>query len=233
MSKVKKPTVFAAWETPPAPCDPPTRPPWKRGQRARGINSPRVESDTEPAVLPWWVEHRDWPGWLFTVTLDRGGRSVAISVRPLTWRSSKNEGLTWYEPDDRIPVDAEELTARRWREIPVGEIRNCALAEARALLSWYFEPTSEWAHTVRSQPRPGRRGRSDRFYAEVASEYAQLIGSGSAAATIARRRCLSIAQVRGLLGEARRRELLTAAPRGREGGTLTETARKILENEGR
>jgi hypothetical protein len=80
------------------------------------------------------------------------------------------------------------------------------------------------------QRRPGRRGRSDLFYAEVAARYVEFTRSSSTATKdLAGALQSSPSSARDLLSEARRRNLLTRPPvKGRQGGELTEKAIEIL-----
>ena len=79
--------------------------------------------------------------------------------------------------------------------------------------------------------RPGRGGRSDLEYAQLARDYVELLCEPGASKQLADSMFIDPAQVRNLLTEARRRELLSPAPRGRQGGELTQKALDILERE--
>jgi hypothetical protein len=81
--------------------------------------------------------------------------------------------------------------------------------------------------------RPGRAGRPDLYYAEMASQYVELLAGGTRAPVreLAERHHLSGAQLRGILHAARQRGLLTAAPAGKSGGRLTAKAKRILSAE--
>jgi hypothetical protein len=76
--------------------------------------------------------------------------------------------------------------------------------------------------------RPGRQGRSDLDYARVAAHYVQNLSSATPLKDLAKQLNFSTSQVRNLLYEARRRGLLTAAPKGKSGGALTERARALI-----
>ena len=78
-------------------------------------------------------------------------------------------------------------------------------------------------------PRPGRRGRDDAFYAEWAARYVSLLNHPRPVAELARQHNYSESQIRNFLHEARKRELLTAAPTGRAGGSLTDKAKELLD----
>ncbi len=71
--------------------------------------------------------------------------------------------------------------------------------------------------------RPGPAGRTDAFYAHVAALYVDR-PSRTALADLAAQLDRPTAHVRQILATARERGLLTAAPVGRAGGRLTQTA---------
>jgi len=91
----------------------------------------------------------------------------------------------------------------------------------------------------RASARPGRGGRDDLFYAIWAAAYVGLLQAGDRTpvrslgedppvALEGASSPLSPNTVRGILAEARARELLSEAPRGRAGGELsTETTRLL------
>ena len=132
------------------------------------------------------------------------------------------------------------LTARILRDFPYGSVDSAA----RAHMAWwwreYDESRPDAARQVAPIPkkaleaidirRPGRRGRPDLEYADLAREYVELVASEPAKPleALAERRYLSPSQVRNLLYESRRRGILTAAPPGRPGGMLTAKAMKLL-----
>jgi hypothetical protein len=108
------------------------------------------------------------------------------------------------------------------------------VSEARSHLNFgvLSDFTNDWSG-VDAERRPGRRGRTDTYYARVARDYVELMEQGdqSPVATLARRKCLDAKTVSNLLGAARLRGLLTPPPRrGRAGGQLTEAARRLLAN---
>ncbi len=90
--------------------------------------------------------------------------------------------------------------------------------------------------------RTGRAGRSDEFYARWAAAYVERLQRGSRRPVrdLATRPPVRIAgfdssrepeaTVRAIIHEARRRKLLTDAPRGRAGGDLTKKARGLIAN---
>jgi hypothetical protein len=84
--------------------------------------------------------------------------------------------------------------------------------------------------TLDAPRRPGKKGRPDRYYAEVAAAYVQAIERGSRhpAQDVAARRNEKPQYIRSLLLVARDRGLLTGHGRGRAGGALTPKAKAIL-----
>jgi hypothetical protein len=82
------------------------------------------------------------------------------------------------------------------------------------------------------QRRPGRKGRSDLFYAQAAARYAELCGTTSSpTADLAKEMDISVSSARDLLHHARQRELLTPTKRGVARGHLTEKAIQLLRSE--
>lgn len=92
----------------------------------------------------------------------------------------------------------------------------------------------KWGAVV--TPRPGRRGRSDLYYALTAQEY---VLSLTAEPDTPIRHMTNEAgghvtadELRARLRRARERGLLTSAPPGRPGGELTEKAERLLQDAG-
>lgn len=81
--------------------------------------------------------------------------------------------------------------------------------------------------------RPGRAGRPDSFYAQVASTYVRAQEAGSSRPTKDAAEALGLKQsyVRDVLHDARERGLLTKTLPGRAGGRLTAKARRLLVKE--
>lgn len=77
--------------------------------------------------------------------------------------------------------------------------------------------------------RPGRRGRPDKDYAEIAAEYVEAMANSEAPVKhLAAKLNYGEQTIRALLHEARERDLLTDASKGKAGGQLTEKARRML-----
>jgi hypothetical protein len=120
------------------------------------------------------------------------------------------------------------ISTRMLRKYPLGRIE----ANARRYLAEHDQlhaevpDWSEQAHT-----RPGRRGRADLFYAQIAADYVAALDSGASApvSAAADRRHLARTTVRNMLSEARRRGLLTRpTKRGAADGSLTPKAQDLL-----
>jgi hypothetical protein len=80
-----------------------------------------------------------------------------------------------------------------------------------------------------SNPRPGRRGRPDIFYAGLAKQYVDLLTTSSTPTKdLAEKLGYSASSTRDFLHQARVRGLLSQPARGLAGGALTEKARSLL-----
>ncbi|MDZ7733984.1 MAG: hypothetical protein U5R31_13750 [Acidimicrobiia bacterium] len=85
-----------------------------------------------------------------------------------------------------------------------------------------------------TEQRPGRAGRPDKFYAEWAKRYVDALeeSPGSPVKYLVDNadegEFLTDKQVRGYLYQARKRGLLTEAPKGRPGGELTDKAKQMV-----
>ena len=143
----------------------------------------------------------------------------------------------------REPNGGLELTARLLRSLPVGEMtayaRQVMLSNAE-LLSRHQSGAARGAHwkkALAEVPRPGRRGRPDLFYAQIAAMYVdELPSSKRPVAAVAEELKYSADTVSGWLDEARRRRLLTRPPKsngrrsgGRAAGQLTANAIRLLK----
>lgn len=161
---------------------------------------PALEVDFLPGLE---AEHR------VTVTFLRRPRlrCYSVTVRPLT--------------------TSTEMTARALRGIKLGEL----VRDATDYFTKFRSPgpqTRAWAKAFRDQKHPGRAGRDDLFYAVVASAYVSMAASGTPVKGLAALSGLADTQVRDLVSEARRRELLSRMGRGKAGGVLTPKAQRLL-----
>lgn len=174
---------------------------------------PSVNFDEKHASVD--IVHRDYEGLVFTVTFDDQGRVRAFSAKPMDWES------------DLLEI-APEITSRLLRKLPLGEMAIVA-AHDIAQVAGHARQWKPWVETMAATPRPGRRGRPDQYYAQVAAAYCDALGHPTPVKYLATQLHVSPSQLRNLLNEARRRDLLSESPKGRAGGALTDKARRILE----
>lgn len=161
-----------------------------------------------------WERIDGYPEWTVKATFDVGRDQltlVGLAVTPASL-SPPADGLNtdvW----KRIRFLPLHANANAWSELPAG---------VRPMM----DLDRDKAGRIR---RPGRVGRSNQFYAERARVYVEETARGpKPIPRLASDWNLNEASVRSLLHEARRRGLLTAAPRGRAGGQLTAKAKRIL-----
>jgi hypothetical protein len=171
------------------------------------------------------------PGWRATLRLDDvDGTPVVTEIRVSanhveTWIDAETSSATLgLEPSETFPESG--LTATLLRKVAVERLVKRGLSQIPETL--LERPWIKWLSTDRS--RVGRSGRGDLFYAEWAAAYTALVNSEEPTPIVRLKKeeDLSQSQVRTILGEARRRGLLTRAPRGRAGGSLTSRAKSIL-----
>ena len=193
----------------------------------------REQFNEEAGELPWWTEQGesgeglfciegrvpDHPEWRFVAKFARERSDILLvdlRIRP-AGRVSPAGGLHT-SVIRSISLNALFRTARDWIELP----RNVGLGID--------------LHVERDQfgrpRRPGRRGQSDLFYAQWAALYVDEVANGSAPVSrLAKIHDFSEATIRGFLNQARRRDLLTAAPAGGAGGSLTDKALTLLADQ--
>lgn len=187
---------------------------------------------------PATVVHDDLPGWQVRLVLTQAGLVESICLEPRTTKGLLRRfppGHPEALPDTTSPLPAGGVTSRLLRRLPLGEIVEAVRSDLR-LTARTVRPHgragSLMAHNAEQfARRPGRAGRSDRDYAEVAAAYVAILATSDPKPVemLAAQTFLSPSQIRNVLYEARRRELLTKAPPGRPGGQLTEKCRRILE----
>lgn len=187
--------------------------------------------------------HEDLPGWRIQLVMNAAGLVESLCLETFTTR-----GLPGYLPPghpwagDVLPVETTSplppggVTSRLLRRLPLGElvaaVRKDLLSVAQYLSRQDGPDYAEVADNAeRFARRPGRRGRKDRDYAEIAAAYVEILATNDRkpVETLASRTFLSPSQLRNVLYEARRRDLLTKSPPGRPGGQLTEKCHRILE----
>ncbi len=191
------------------------------------------------------MEADEFPGWRLTLRLDdidgalvttefrMTAKSIetVISARTVgSGESTRCETLTssslGFESSGPLPESG--LSAAMFRKVALDRLVKRGLAGIDS--EWAELPWNDWLSTDRS--RVGRSGRDDRFYAEWAAAYVRLVTSGEPTPVIrlSEENYLSVSQVRTILGEARKRDLLSKAPAGRAGGYLTTLAELILSD---
>lgn len=151
---------------------------------------------------------------------EHGGGALEITTRKMLGSKIR--------VNDTLP--AHGLTARALHDFNLGEFEVEARRQIRSsgALTFFMNDPDRAAFRAIDR-RPGRRGRQHIFYAEVAAAYVkELAESATPTKTLAAKLHVSASQLRNMLGEARRRELLTDSPKGRAGGALTPKARDIL-----
>jgi hypothetical protein len=133
-------------------------------------------------------------------------------------------------PKTFLPWPPPPLTSDVVRKIQIDRLYRLA-ADSHSVgkhFGIWFDADLDDFHGRR---RPGRIGRPDVWYAQVADRYVQLLrSSDTPTKTLAEEMYISASSARDVLSEARRRGLLTRPPvRGRPGGELTEKASKLLQ----
>lgn len=163
------------------------------------------------------VTHDHFPGWVFTLDLSGSGGLWAFSA-----------SLT-----DEARATGETITARRLRDVPIGDL---ALA-ARAHWALYFErigmptfaPTRAPAKREHSGPKPV----SDLELATAMRTYLEAVADGHTTEEAARRSYVSKATMDKYRRMAVRRDLFISYGRGKPGGVLTDRAKELLKEAGR
>jgi hypothetical protein len=182
----------------------------------------------------FWFQFEDGNKWDVAIHLDQQARFRHLEVCPDgEWVARAGDpALAQKFPPEPM---TQEITARLLRRIPLGEYIDIARATARDMAARQrrrgaTSPRFQaWATTLLDEPRPGRRGRPDLFYAQIASDYVQRIGTKNIVTQMAQERNFSPSYLSSLLNEARNRCLLTGTTRGKSGGTLTNKAVQLLE----
>jgi len=153
--------------------------------------------------------------WCAEAEVERRGSQLVIRSLSIT-------------PVDETPTGG--LTANVLRDVDLEALQRLLAHDA-------IHPRAESAIAKKVEdeltqyPRPGRRGRSDLFYALWAQRYvAAWSQSVQPIALLARQHPHSAAQIRDFVAEARERELLSETRRGLPGGALTEKGATLLQD---
>ena len=195
------------------------------------IRSVYHRSSLGPRHAHFVMDIPELPGWNAVIRLDDiDGNQVVTEFRIFsgahaTWLarqwSSERLGLepTAGQPDKTLSstllrkVSLASLVRRAFDHVPLRYRENVL---------------GDWLDTDRR--RPGRKGRSDLSYATWARAYVRFIEEGerNPVRRLADERHLSSSQIRTIIGEARRRDLLTEAKPGKAGGQLTKKCVVLL-----
>jgi len=175
---------------------------------------------------------------VFNLTFSSSGSMVGFQVIASSTSTEGPELAGFMATTDGHSTSVPPVTARFLRRLPVGEIETAArqhhLSRLPSMKSWVSEPlVARYAKAFTEQPRPGRRGRDARAYAEVAALYVEKLPAGAKTAVkdLAGELGYSPSQVRNVLYAARRRGLLTPAEPGKAGGRLTGKALDLLRHD--
>lgn len=195
---------------------------------SRKLRTPNLAVDLPPdehGRITAEADVPDNPGWRVMVRLaPQLGAYVVDEVKV-------------FAPDG-IEVPPGGITQQVLRRLPLQAIkddlgRSVKFAKGGDLLLDRFAgPDAARAMRRQAAQHPRRAGRDDRYYAEIAAAYVrECATSRSPVVDLARRLRLASVTVRDAVAEARRRDLLTKAGKGRAGGELTEHAREILKGD--
>jgi hypothetical protein len=176
------------------------------------------------------------PDWRFAENTI--GVAVQVSTLPgwridLLMRAQDMRQIIDLRVSPLTDVPVEGITRRALDRISLGAIvdtTKAALLESESA-EFHMSPALRRSLTkaLVQNPRPGRRGLPDRYYAAMAADYVSAVVNGSEGVPdLAARHHISVARMRNLLVVARTKGLLTAAPPGRVGGELTTRAIELL-----
>ncbi len=193
----------------------------------------RLRAD-EAAPLCEWVVSRLADGYVSCTAMEMRA-SGPVAVGQLVWPEDMATDTALLDALDcfRAKVDSSPpLKAATIRKVKLWDTlagpddvgrgpRGGSLA-ARDFTTLGGAKAVDWVRESAAR-RPGPAGRTDAFYAHVAALYVDR-PSRTALADLAAQLDRPTAHVRQILATARERGLLTAAPIGRAGGRLTQTA---------
>ncbi len=179
----------------------------------------------------------DLVGWIAIGYFEPVDGSLSLARLEIT---TEQEGHRRGPPFQKLiknpePAARGELGSAQLRSVPLEQMQQTAIG-----LTKHFLPK---VSVQSDRSRPGRRGRGDLYYATWAAAYVEavhVVANSNASEqqsrpkpveVLANRENLSPSQVRNILHEARRRELLTQAPPGKAGGSLTPRCRSLLKSD--
>jgi hypothetical protein len=192
-----------------------------------GLMSQRTDEEGRTWFL---FEYAD--GWLIALRLAKQqGTAVVAEIHLARGDVFKGPSLE----DTDLPPGG--LSARRLQGVRLGEVLAALRERARFdrklkdLGSFFFTNSLGLSVEDLTPPRrTGRKGHPERYYAEWALAYVELLSAGVEwpIKDLAAGRGYSEATVRGVINRARKLGLLTPSPPGKAGGELTSRATALL-----
>lgn len=177
------------------------------------------------------VADRRHPERAQVIELDRSGKPVVASVRPLLWRQVRQGALTYWEPDlEAVPPDCRELLPKDLRAVRWQPAFHAAHAAWRRYLGGLARGTP-WHGALEKRRWPGRPPKWDEAQlVRIAEAYASVAGSGRENHKVAERFGLTARAARDLVKKARWRGLLLPKDpgKGRAVGRLSKRGQRIL-----
>jgi hypothetical protein len=157
------------------------------------------------------------PEWKVTATFAHQGDQLVVASCSIA-------------PAGDLPLGG--LTARQVRRATLGDLtRRVSVGLVGRILGALAPDATRPPDDDQTQPRPGRAGRDDHFYAVWAARYTERAAyTNRPIAELAEAHDRPPTRIREYIAEARRRGLLTATRPGRSGGQLTDKARALLEH---
>lgn len=194
-----------------------------------------------------WVEVEFAVGWIaaYRLALQRGAVIVSelrifpgtidelradVPRKPGHWLGS-SEGIAASAPVGGVSARLTRKVPGRLAQEVVADFRS-SIAEhsgfqkQRLLLDALGFPPSP---AVDSRSKRGRKPRPDADYAAIAAQYVELLNTHNPVQRLALNLAISVANVRTMVHQARKRHLLTHNRAGVQGGQLTAKGLKALE----
>jgi hypothetical protein len=192
----------------------------------------RTATSTGDHRITWTLVHQDsaQPKLDVRVELETGDDIVltlGLHEGKLSFTGIRVDGML-SGVNERLPINPETLKRLRLAGISEQVARELKRPWLKYLLSGLDD---EWAKGL--SLRPGRKGRNDYFFAELAQEYLEVCAwSSEPLLELHANRPFSLKTTKNQLTEARKRGLLTAPPvRGKAGGELTPKALALLKGD--
>jgi len=186
-----------------------------------------IDRSAHEDVALVYINDPEFDGWTFVLGLDPYLRLVSFAVQPNTLIRDAWKGdlwpCGWPGPPCALALSGSTapITARGIVRVPVGRLHQMAAAACR-----------EAGRVIEGFRFTGDASRAvdDQGLALLAAEYVEALAAGEHAGhVLAERHGVKLARIKQLLHRARQHELLTSAPRGKQGGDLTARARALLE----